>query len=578
MIRIESSTLGNQIGIIARGDRRLRKIKREGGLCRPSNRPLFLINMDERPAGAIALPLESLFMNSPDMPSRPTCDVAHSALLADLYQFTMLQAYQAAGMNGEASFELFCRRLPPRRGFVMAAGLEPVLDWLESLRFQPHEIDWLAGTGRFRPEMLAVLRGWRFTGEVSAVPEGTIVFPGEPMMRITAPLGQAQLVESRILNLIHAHSLVATKAARCVIAAGGASLIEFGLRRAHGAEAAMIASRSSVLAGFEATANVLAGMRDGLPLAGTMAHSFVLAHEAEALAFEHYGQANPGHVAFLIDTYDTEQGAHRAVAAAHELARHGIALQAVRIDSGDLARQSHRVRRILDAAGLTQVKILVSGDLDEWRVAALRTVRAPIDAFCVGTALSTSSDAPSLDMAYKLVEYAGRPCSKRSPGKATLPGRKQVWRRYDAKGLIAADLIALTDEPAPTLSASACALTGGSRSVAGAAAPLPGMAWQALLWPVMRDGRRLRPAPSIEAIRQHAAAQLSALPPALRSLGAVNPVPVSLSPALRQVAPDAKLNLMAGDPGGQRSRPSRPPPAPGDRRSPARPRPAAQTR
>jgi len=577
MIRIESSTLGNQTGIIARGDRPLREIKVKGWPRLPPGQSLFPINMDERPAGAIAHPLESRSMNSPDTPLRPACDAAYSALLADLYQFTMLQAYGSAGMHGEASFELFCRRLPPRRGFVMAAGLEPVLEWLESLRFQPHELDWLASTGRFRPEMLAVLRGWRFTGEVSAVPEGTILFPGEPMLRVTAPIGQAQLVESRILNLMHAHSLVATKAARCVIAAGGSSLIEFGLRRAHGAEAAMIASRGAVIAGFEATANVLAGMRDGLPLAGTMAHSFVLAHEAEAIAFEHYGRANPGHVAFVIDTYDTEQGAHRAVAAAHELARHGIALQAVRIDSGDLARQSHRVRRILNAAGLAQVRILVSGDLDEWRVAALRAVRAPIDAFCVGTALSTSSDAPSLDMAYKLVEYAGRPCSKRSPGKTTLPGRKQVWRRYDTKGLIASDLIALADEPAPTVSAGACVLTGGS-GPASAAASLPGMAWQALLWPVMRDGRRLRPAPSIEAIRQHAAAQLSALPPALRSLGATTPASVSLSPGLKQVAPGATLNLVTGATGGRRWSPSQPPPAPGGRRSPARPRPTAQTR
>ncbi len=517
-------------------------------------------------------------MNSPDSFVRPVSEAAHSALFADLYQFTMLQAYHAADMNGEASFELFCRRLPTRRGFLMAAGLEPALEWLESLRFQSHELDWLASTGRFRPDLITMLRGWRFAGEVSAVPEGTILFPGEPILRVTASIGQAQLVESRILNLIHAHSLIATKAARCVIAAGGAPLIEFGMRRAHGADAAMIAARASVIAGFEATANVLAGMRDGLPLAGTMAHSFVLAHEAEAIAFEHFGHANPGHTAFVIDTYDTEQGAHRAVAAAHELARQGIALQAVRIDSGDLARHSHRVRRILDSAGLPQVKILVSGDLDEWRVAALRAVRAPIDAFCVGTALSTSSDAPSLDLTYKLVEYEGRPCSKRSPGKATLPGRKQVWRRYDARGLIASDLIALADEPAPSVSAGACALTGGPHAAPSAATALPGMAWQALLWPVMRDGRRLRPAPSIEAMRRHAAAQLSALPAALRTLAAVNPVSVSLSPSLKQAAPGLKFNPTTGETNDQRQSPNRPPPAPGGRRSPARPRPTAQTR
>jgi nicotinate phosphoribosyltransferase len=517
-------------------------------------------------------------MNAPDTLTRPVSDAAQSALLADLYQFTMLQAYHAAGMHGQASFELFCRRLPSRRGFLMAAGLEPALEWLEALHFQSHELDWLGGTGRFTPDLIAMLRDWRFTGEVCAVPEGTILFPGEPLLRVTAPIGEAQLVESRVLNLIHAHSLIATKAARCVMAAGGVSLIEFGMRRAHGADAAMIAARASVIAGFEATANVLAGMCDGLPLAGTMAHSFVLAHEAEAIAFEHFGHANPGHTAFVIDTYDTEQGAHRAVAAAHELARHGIALQAVRIDSGDLARHSHRVRRILDSAGLDQVKILVSGDLDEWSVAALRAARAPIDAFCVGTALSTSSDAPSLDLAYKLVEYEGRPCSKRSPGKATLPGRKQVWRRYDARGRIASDLIALADEPAPAVSTGASALTGGPHAAPGAATPLPGMAWQALLWPVMRDGHRLRPAPSIEAIRRHAAMQLNALPAGLRSLGAAHPVSVSLSPSLKQAAPGIKLNPKTGAAADQHWNPSRPPPAPGDRRSPARPRPGAQTR
>ena len=517
-------------------------------------------------------------MKLPTPISNARSDASRSALLLDLYQLTMLQAYQGAGMHAQASFELFFRRLPARRSFVMAAGLEPVLAWLESLTFQPHELEWLANTGQFRPALIDHLSRFRFTGDVSAVPEGTIVFPGEPILRITAPIDQAQLVESRVLNLMHAHSLMATKAARCVLAAGGHSLIEFGLRRAHGAEAAMIAARAALIAGFDATANVLAGMHDGLALAGTMAHSFVQAHDAEALAFEHFGHANPGNVAFVIDTYDIEQGTHRAVAAAHELARSGIVLQAVRIDSGDLVAASRRVRRILDTAGLRQVRILVSGDLDEWRIAALRASHAPIDAFCVGTALSTSADAPSLDFAYKLVEYDGRGCSKRSPGKATLPGRKQVWRRYDAQGLIDADVLALADEPAPAVGTSACALTGSAHAPAGASPALPGMAWQPMLLPVMHDGRRLREAPSIDAIRSHAAAQLRSLPPPLRALSVVGSVPVTLSESLQRSAPGTRLARGVSGQDNRRPSQTRPPPEPGDRRSPARSRRVAEIR
>lgn len=344
---------------------------------------------------------------------------SESALLTDLYQLTMLQAYDAAKMHGEASFELFFRRLPAARSFVMAAGLEPALQWLEGLRFSGSELAWLTTCGRFRPGFIKSLSEWRFSGEVMAVREGTVVFPGEPILRVTAPIDQAQLVESRLLNLIHAHSLIATKAARCKLAAGSAELIDFGLRRAHGAEAAMITARAAYIAGFSATANVRAGLEEGLPLAGTMAHSYVMAHEAETLAFIDFGRANPDNVTFLIDTWDTQQGAYRAVAAAEELAREGIRLRAVRIDSGDLAALSHRVRAILDTAGMEHVHILVSGDLDETRIAALRACAAPIDGYCVGTALSTSSDAPALDFCYKLVDYQGHARGKRSPGKAT---------------------------------------------------------------------------------------------------------------------------------------------------------------
>jgi nicotinate phosphoribosyltransferase len=442
-------------------------------------------------------------------------EASHSALFTDLYQLTMLQAYHASQMQGIASFELFFRNLPSTRGFVMSAGLEPALDWLETIRFRGHELAWLSASGRFQPSFIEHLRDWRFTGEVHAVPEGTMVFPGEPVLRVTAPIDQAQFVESRLLNLIHAHSVMASKAARCVLAASPSKLMEFGLRRAHGAEAAMIASRSAMLAGFDASANVLAGMRDGITLSGTMAHSFVLAHEAETLAFIDFGRANPDNVVFLIDTWDTEQGAYRAVAAAEELAREAITLQAVRIDSGDLNTDSRRVRSILDSAGLSRVRILVSGDLDEWRIAELRAAGAPIDAYCVGTALSTSADAPALDFAYKLVEYQGQPRGKRSTGKVTIPGRKQVWRHYSPAGKIDQDLITTADERLPAADDSR---------------------WRALLVPVMQQGVRLRPAPSLHCMRDYAAAELQSLPDSLRNLETAPAFPVRLSERLRQLA------------------------------------------
>lgn len=445
-----------------------------------------------------------------------------SALLTDFCQLTMLQAYDSEHMHGEASFELFCRRLPACRGFVMAAGLEPALEWLEGLRFSGAELAWLSASGRFKASFVKSLSEWRFTGEVAAVREGTVVFPGEPILRVTAPINQAQFVESRLVNLIHAHSLIASKAARCVLAAGHAELIDFGLRQAHGSDSAMITARAAHLAGFSATANVLAGMQAGLPLSGAMAQSYVLSHDAETLAFIEFGRANPDDVVLLIDTWDAEQGAYRAVAAAEALARDGIRLRAVRIESGDLAALSHRVRAIFDSAGMEHVRILVSGELDERRIAALRTQAAPIDAYCVGTALSTSPDAPSLDLCYKLVDYGERGCTRHSVDKATLPGRKQVWRRHDDQGQLAEDLIALADEAAPNGHAAA---------------------WQPLLEPVMRSGFRLRPAPSMTALREHAASQLAALGMNLRKLVGAAALPMRQSDLLKRlaIAQDAKL-------------------------------------
>lgn len=454
-------------------------------------------------------------MDQPTPPIAWTCEPEKSALLADLYQLSMLQAYHHHGMHGQASFELFFRRLPPGRSFLVCAGLEAALNWIESFGFEADELRWLASIGRFTPDFLKALAELRFTGEVTAAPEGSLVFANEPVLRVTAPIMQAQILESRLMNLIHYQTLIASKAARCTLVAGNAQLIEFGLRRAHGAEAALLASRSAFIAGFSATSNALAGRVFGIPVSGTMAHSFVQAHEAEALAFEHFAEANPDNVVLLIDTYDLAQGAHRAVAVAQSLARRGIALRGVRIDSGDLAPESRLVRTILDEAGLRSTQILASGNLDEWRIAGLRALAAPIDVFCVGTALTTSNDHAALDCAYKLVEYAGRPTVKRSPGKATLPGCKQVWRSYQASGLMEVDEISLLGEK-PRRPAR--------------------LRTEALLRPVMQQGRRLSAPEPLSGIRSRCLAQLAALPSALRLLEGIASLPVRLSRVLDDAA------------------------------------------
>lgn len=434
---------------------------------------------------------------------------AASALLTDLYELTMLQAYAAAGMNETAVFEFFVRKLPPRRNFLIAAGLQQAVDYLLALQFTHGEVAWLRTTGLFRDDFLAALEGLRFTGDAHAVPEGTIVFADEPLLRITAPLAEAQFVESRLMNLLHYETVVATKAARCVLAAGGKPLIDFGLRRAHGAEAGLLSARASYLAGFAGTATAAAGACFGMPVFGTMAHSFVQAHDDETQAFLHFARAQPANATLLIDTYDTEEGARRVVAAAQRLAREGITVRGVRIDSGDLAEHARRVRRILDEGGLARAQIFASGNLDEYKLAELAAQQAPIDAYGVGTRMNTSADAPFLDCAYKLAEYAGAARRKRSEGKATWPGRKQVFRTLDAHGRIERDVLSLEGDAQP-----------------GAA----------LLRPVVRAGRLLAPLPALNDIRAYARAQLDALPPALRALETAAPFEVEVAPALRALA------------------------------------------
>ena len=432
-----------------------------------------------------------------------------SALLTDLYQLTMLQAYFDQGMNDTAVFEFFVRKLPENRNFLLAAGLEQVLDYLETLRFSDAEITWLERCGRFHTRFVASLADLRFTGSVEAMPEGSVFFPNEPILRVTAPLREAQLVETRIINLLQFQTMVATKAARVRLAATEHLLVDFGLRRAHGAEAALLSARASFLAGFDGSSNVLAGMRWDIPIFGTMAHSFIQAHDDETAAFEDFARSHPNANTLLIDTYDTEAAARALVPLAARLAADGIKIQAVRIDSGDLGVRARQVRAILNAGGLTDVHIFVSGNLDEYAVADLIGTDAPIDGYGVGTRMNTSSDRPYLDCVYKLQEYAGRPRRKRSEGKATWPGRKQVFRRLDVDGRMAGDVLTVQSDDQP-----------GSP----------------LLRSVMRSGRRLNPSPPLADVRAHARAELARLPSLQRELGASAVYPVQVSPALEALA------------------------------------------
>lgn len=434
-----------------------------------------------------------------------------SPLLTDLYQLTMLHAYYTHGMRDTAVFELFVRKLPPNRNFMMAAGLEQALDFLEGLRFTAEDLEWVEKSRLFPPEFARYLEGLSFTGEVHAMPEGTIFFPNEPILRVTAAMPEAQLVESRLINLIHFETLVATKAARSVLAAPGKRLVDFGLRRAHGAEAGLLAARASYLAGFAGTATVLAGARMGIPLVGTMAHSFVEAHDDEAAAFERFAQAYPGGAALLIDTYDTELAALKVVALASKLKSRGIRVQGVRLDSGNLLVLSRNVRRILNEGGLADATIFASGNLDEYLLRELLAAGAPIDGFGIGTSLVTSSDAPFLDAVYKLQEYAGKARRKRSTGKATWPGRKQVFRLYDSAGCFHHDIIAVE----------------GGNEITG----------EPLLIPVMKGGRRLHGPETLAAIRARAAAQLAKLPRPLAMLEtATVAYPVEIHPTLSTLA------------------------------------------
>ena len=412
-------------------------------------------------------------------------------LSTDLYQLTMMAGYFQSGRHrAAATFEMFVRRLPKNRSCLLAAGLEQALQYVEGLRFTEDEIAFVReqpAFARVGPGFFEYLRGFRFTGEAWAMREGTPFFPNEPILRITAPLAEAQLLETALLAIVNFQTTIASKAHRIVQAAAGKPVMEFGARRAHGLEAALFAARAAYLAGSSGTSFVEAGRQFGIPLSGTMAHSWVLAAASEREAFTSYAAIFDPHTVLLLDTFDVEAALRSAIDA-------GMRPAGVRIDSGDLLELSRTVRRMLDAARLTSTQIIVSGDLDEWKIQEMVRARAPVDTYAVGTALTTSDDAPALGGVYKLVEIesagATRAVMKRSAGKSTWPGRKQVWRSVEG-GVVARDVIGLSDEPAPA-----------------SATPL--------LELVMRNGQRIEPAVPLQDLRRHRAEMVALLPPAFR--------------------------------------------------------------
>jgi nicotinate phosphoribosyltransferase len=423
-------------------------------------------------------------------------------LLTDLYELTMAASYLRRDMDQLATFSLSVRGLPAARGFLVAAGLEACIEFLESFSFTDDELGTLAGMG-FDDRALTDFAALRFDGEVWAIPEGTVVYSDEPLMEITAPVAVAQIVETYLLNQVTLHTTLASKAARYVVAAQGRDLVDFAFRRSHGADAAMAIARASAMVGFTATSNVEAARRYGLTAAGTMAHAFVEAFPSEREAFDAFALDHPERATFLVDTYDTVTGVRTAIDTIRAL---GLEEHiGVRLDSGDLFTLSRAARELLDAAGLTQAKVFASGGLDEHEVAALLTAGAPIDAFGIGTQMGVSADAPFVDSVYKLTEFDGRPTLKLSSGKASLPGRKQVWRRVE--GGEHRDTLSLRDEAGP----------------AGA---------RALLQPVMGGGRRLEPTWSLSDARERFQRDLAEVPEAARRLDRPGQVEVARSAAL----------------------------------------------
>ena len=412
-----------------------------------------------------------------------------SALLTDLYELTMAAGYYSEQMFAPATFSLFIRNHPKDWGYFVSGGLDDALSYLENFHFTEGDIDYLRGAGIFSGDFLDFLAALRFTGDVRAMKEGEIFFANEPMLEVTAPIIEAQIAETFLINVIHLQTLICTKASRCIKAAQGRALIDFALRRTHGADAGMKVARSSYIAGFKGTSNVLAGRRYGIPISGTMAHSYITAFDDEIDAFRAFARAHPDNTILLIDTFDTLSGARKACEVGREMKKRGEKLRGVRLDSGDMAKLSNQVRTILDEAGLEDTMIFASSGFDEYTIADVLARGALIDGFGVGTNMGVSKDAPSVDMAYKLVEYDGRPVLKLSAEKVTLPAGKQVFRSLGDDGRFERDTIALHDE----------------KAAAGEAA---------LLAKVMDKGKRIF-SETLDDARRRCAASLDRLPEAV---------------------------------------------------------------
>lgn len=457
-------------------------------------------------------------------PQTFTLTDADLSFATDLYQLTMAAAYQRFDEMPDASFELFVRRLPKDRNFLVLAGLEQALATVSKLRFSHRQLDYLRELPQFADVgdgFWQELADFRFSGDIEAMPEGTVFFPNEPVLRVTGPLFEAQLLETVLLSILNFQTAVASKAARVRLAAGPEALLaEFGSRRAHGPQAAAWAARAAYLAGFDATSNVLAGQQLGIPITGTMAHSFVMAFEDEAEAFRQYQATFPQHTIHLVDTYDSLRGVQRALEVG------GKDFLGVRLDSGDLCSLAQAARQLLDDGGRPDAKIFASNNIDEWRIAELRAGGAPIDAYGVGTRVAVPADAPTLDGVYKLVQsvHAGqtRLHFKASAHKVSYPGCKQVLRRFDEQGRLAGDLVLLCDD-----------LRDGSLG-------------ESLLQPVMRQGELL-PLPGLEASKTYCQNQLASLPDALCQLEeSSEPYAVRIDQRLEQLLGELKQRRDAG--------------------------------
>jgi nicotinate phosphoribosyltransferase len=430
-------------------------------------------------------------------------------LVADLYELTMAESYLKEGMLEEATFSLFIRKYPPHRAYFVSAGLEHLLEIIPNLTFSDRSLEYLEATKKFSRPLLDYLKGFRFTGTIRAIPEGRIFFAQEPIVEVTGPLIEAQILETLIINVIQLETLIASKAARCVHAAGGRPVVDFSFRRAHGVEAGLKVARASYLAGFSGTSNVLGGKIYSIPLFGTMAHSYITSFAREKDSFRAFARVFPDNTVLLIDTYDTLCGAVKALEVAREMAAEGKKLQGVRLDSGNMAELSRQVRKVFRDGGFPDVKILVSGGLDEHAIAALLQAGAEVDMFAVGTRMGVSADAPYFDIAYKLVEYAGRPLLKLSSGKKTWVGKKQVYRAYDDWGKMKEDLITLLSEDARE--------------------------GEPLMEVVMENGNVSRAGESLELIRKRFAAESELMPASYREIEPTGAYPVRVSAALRDL-------------------------------------------